>query len=85
MKFIGDGVVRVMKDRKMEFLPNGFFSSNDKYYLLNKVGDKYTISFQNRPDKVISTFKVTYSDKWETLILNFNDQTEDKNQFFRKK
>ena len=79
-----DGVVRVMKDRKIEFLPNGYFFSNDKYYLLNKVGNNYTISFQNSPDKVISTFTATYSDKWKTLILNFNDQAEDKDQFFKK-
>ena len=79
-----DGSIRVMKDRKIEFLSNGFFKSNSSFYLLDKVDNYYTIRFQDRPDKVISTFTAAYSDKWETLILNFNNASEDKDQFFKR-
>lgn len=79
-----DGGVMVQSKTKIEFLSNGFFKSNDKFYLFDQNGDEILLSFQNTPEKVISTFSVKYSPEWKTLIVNFNDSSVDKVQLFRK-
>ena len=80
-----DGGIRVNLNSSMEFLSNGFFKSDNKYFLYDFNDDKVFLKFQNNSNKVISTFTVKYSDQWETLIVRFNNESEDKNKFFRKK
>ncbi|MDB9713541.1 hypothetical protein OAA74_02700 [Flavobacteriaceae bacterium] len=79
-----DGGIRVQLNSKLEFLPNGFLKSQNKFYLFDKAQDTVFLRFQNNPNKVISKFLVKYSPKWKTLIVNFNNSSEDKNEFFRK-
>ena len=79
-----DGAIRINNSKKIEFLANGFFKSDDKFFFYDIVGDNVLLSFQNNPDKVVSRIHVKYSQKWQTLILNFNNSPESENQFFRK-
>ena len=79
-----DGGVRVKINRRIEFLANGFFKSKNNFYLFDKIDSNILLRFQNNPDKVISTFTAKYSDEWQTLILNFNESGEEKDQFFKK-
>ena len=79
-----DGGVRVKINRRIEFLTNGFFKSKNNFYLFDKIDNNILLRFQNNPDKVISTFTVKYSDEWQTLIVNFNESGEEKDQFFKR-
>ena len=79
-----DGGIMVQSKTRIEFLTNGFFKSNEIFFLFEQNGDDILLSFQNTPDKVISTFSVKYSPEWKTLIVNFNDSSVDKVQLFRK-
>lgn len=79
-----DGGIMVQSKTRIEFLSNGFFKSNGKFYLYNKEEDNVLISFQDNPDNILSSFVVQYSPKWNTLVLKFEDLSEEKVQLFRK-
>jgi tetratricopeptide (TPR) repeat protein len=79
-----DRGIRVKINSKIEFLRNGFFKSDNKFYLFDKNGDQISLRFQNNPENIISTLTVKYSKEWQTLIVNFNNSGEDNNKYFRK-
>ncbi|MDA9888893.1 hypothetical protein N9D52_06970 [Flavobacteriaceae bacterium] len=79
-----NGSYKIRQNKKIEFLSNGFFKSDNKYFKLRNNNNKFLLSFQNNPDKVISSFSVNYSEKWQTLVLSFKDSEGNKEQFFRR-
>ena len=79
-----DGGIKVKNNKRLEFLTNGFLKSDNKYYIFDKQGDKVSLRFRNNSENVVSTFNIQYSEKWESIIVNFNNSSEDKNLYFRR-
>ena len=79
-----DGGIKVKNNKRLEFLTNGFLKSDNKYYIFDKDGDKVSLRFNNNPEKVVSIFNIQYSERWKSIIVNFNNSGEDKNLYFRR-